>query len=106
MSGVNVIEGQTVELEAILEAGSRLQARVLDSGSQNVQAQLRVFDSGGKRIDSDGGGRFWSSLENGTTPLGSYKAGTYRVEAEYDGRKQTKTVTLRDGENETIEFVF
>lgn len=106
ISGVNVIEGQTIELEAILEAGSRLQARVLDSGSQNVQAKLRVFDSGGKRVDSDGGGRFWSSLENGTTPLGSYKAGTYRIEAEYDGRKQSKTVTLRDGENETVEFVF
>ena len=106
IEGVTVGGEETVELSVILAAGSKLAARVLDAGNQNITAQLKVLDSNGKRVDADGGARMFTSMENGTTPLGTYEPGTYTVVAEFEGRNQSKTVTLGSEDNQTLEFVF
>ena len=106
IEGVTVGGEGTVELSVVLAEGSKLAARVLDAGNQNITAQLKVLDSSGNRVDADGGGRMFASMENGTTPLGTYEPGTYTVVAEFEGRNQSKTVTLGSDDSQTLEFVF
>ncbi len=106
IEGVTVGGEGTVELSVVLAEGSKLAARVLDAGNQNITAQLKVLDSNGNRVDADGGARMFASMENGTTPLGTYEPGTYTVVAEFEGRNQSKTVTLGSDDNQTLEFVF
>ncbi|MFT7517523.1 MAG: protocatechuate 3,4-dioxygenase beta subunit [Myxococcota bacterium] len=104
----NVVIGieESAELNVIVKAGSKLAARVLDASSQNIAATLKVLDANGNRVDNDSGQRMFASMENGTTPLGSYEPGTYTVIAEFEGRTQSQSVSLRSDVNETIEFVF
>ena len=106
IEGVTVGGEETVELSVVLVEGSKLAARVLDAGNQNITAQLKVLDSSGNRVDADGGARMFTSMENGTTPLGTYEPGTYTVVAEFEGRNQSKTVTLGSDDSQTLEFVF
>ncbi|MBC8369283.1 MAG: carboxypeptidase regulatory-like domain-containing protein [Planctomycetes bacterium] len=104
----NVMVGAeaTIELNVVLDTGAKLSARVLDANNQNVTASLKVLDSSGKRVDNDSGMRMFSSLENGTTELGSFADGTYTIEAEFEGRTLTQSVSLSSGDNQTVEFVF
>ena len=106
IEGVTVGGEETVELSVVLVEGSKLAARVLDAGNQNITAQLKVLDSSGNRVDADGGARMFASMENGTTPLGTYEPGTYTVVAEFEGRNQSKTVTLGSDDSQTLEFIF
>ena len=106
IEGVTVGGEETVELSVVLVEGSKLAARVLDAGNQNITAQLKVLDSSGNRVDADGGARMFAAMENGTTPLGTYEPGTYTVVAEFEGRNQSKTVTLGADDSQTLEFVF
>jgi protocatechuate 3,4-dioxygenase beta subunit len=102
-----VVDGEgTVELDIVLVAGSKLAARVLDASNKNITATLKVLDSNGNRVDSDSGQRMFLSMENGTTPLGTFEPGRYTVIAEFEGSRQSQTVTLRSEDNQTLEFVF
>jgi protocatechuate 3,4-dioxygenase beta subunit len=102
-----VVEAESiVELDVSLEAGSKLSVRVLDSSNQNINAALKVLNSSGERVDVNSEMRMYSSLENGTTDLGTFEAGTYTVEAVFEGRTQAQSVSLGADDSQTIEFIF
>jgi hypothetical protein len=97
---------EIVEIEMVLVAGSKLAVRVLDASNKNITATLKVLDSNGNRVDSDSGQRMFAAMENGTTPLGTFEPGSYTVIAEFEGSRQSQTVTIRSEDNQTLEFVF
>jgi protocatechuate 3,4-dioxygenase beta subunit len=111
MENVVVGYGETTEVSFTLDKGVRLSARLLNANGQPISgAKMQVFDTNGKRVDGlEGRGATFSSFfasEDGTTPLGSFREGTYTVRAEYEGTTREKTVSLNSQDPGLVEFRF
>jgi len=111
IEGVVVGYGETTEISMTLQKGIRLNARLLNANGQPIGgAKIQVFDSNGKRVDGlEGRGAMFSQFfasGDGTTPLGSYAPGSYRVHAEWEGQTQERSVSLSGDDPSTVEFRF
>lgn len=111
--GVVVLAAQTAEVDAVLEPGVGLAARVLDQNGQPLaDASIEVLDAGGLRVDSlEGRPAYFSGFfdrGDGALPLGSYAPGAYRVRVTWEGKVQERTAMLSSGQEEdvVVEFTF
>ncbi|MDP7062805.1 MAG: carboxypeptidase-like regulatory domain-containing protein [Planctomycetota bacterium] len=111
IDGVYVTHAETVDVDATLEEGMPLNARILGPNSQPIAgAKVQVLDSSGNRVDGlDGRGAMMTRMfasEDGTMPLGSYAPGNYTVRVEWDGQVKTQSASLVGSEVTVVEFQF
>ncbi|MCP4093037.1 MAG: carboxypeptidase regulatory-like domain-containing protein [Planctomycetes bacterium] len=111
LEGVYVPQAETVDIDAVLEEGLPLNARILDPNNQPIAgAYVQVLDGAGNRVDGLSGtgarmSRMFAS-EDGTMPLGSFAPGSYTVRVEWDGQVKTQTASLAGTEVTVVEFQF
>jgi hypothetical protein len=111
VESVYVEHAQTVEIDAKLEEGLPLNARILGPNSQPVAgAKVQVLDNMGERVDAlEGRGAMMSQMfgsEDGTMPLGSYAPGSYTVRVEWEGDVLEQHVSLSSSEITVVDFQF
>jgi protocatechuate 3,4-dioxygenase beta subunit len=111
LDGVYVPHAETIDIDAVLEEGLPLNARILGPNSQPIAgAKVQVLDSSGNRVDGlDGTAGMVSQMfasEDGTMPLGSFAPGSYTVQVEWDGQVKTQGASLSGTEVTVVEFQF
>jgi hypothetical protein len=111
VESVYVEHAQTADVEAKLEKGLPLNARILGPSNQPVAgAKVQVLNSMGERVDAlEGRGAMMSQMfgsEDGTMPLGSFAPGSYTVRVEWDGDVLEQHATLTTSEVTIVEFQF
>jgi hypothetical protein len=108
---IRVNHAETVDVDAVLEKGLPLNARILGPNNQPLAgADIRVLDSRGQRVDGlSGAAGMMSQMfgsEDGTMPLGSYAPGSYTVRVEWEGQVRQQTANLTGEEVTVVEIQF
>ena len=111
VQGVYVEHARTVDIDAKLEKGLPLNARILGPNSQPVAgAKVQVLNSLGERVDAlEGRGAMMSQMfgsEDGTMPLGSFAPGSYTVRVEWEGDVLEQRASLTNDEITVVDFQF
>jgi hypothetical protein len=107
---VTVSEGQVAELNFELAEGVDMLVRVIGpDGKAAPSAAVTVYDNDGKKLNQEGGQaslmqRFFSGTSDGTRSVGSYRPGTYKVVATFDGNSAETYATLQSGQSQVIEI--
>ncbi len=111
--GVEVRAGDTTEIEVALSRGVPLRVRVLDPEGQPLGgARIAVFDADGVRVNDEDNvaaafSRFFGGRGDGSYEVGTFAAGLYRVEAEWQGQVRSLSVSLVEGApEEPVEIRF
>ena len=111
LEGVYVPHAETIDIDAVLQEGLPLNARILGPNSQPIAgAKIEVMDSAGNIVNGMDGAaarisRMFAS-EDGTMPLGSFPAGSYTVSVEWEGKVKTQSANLSGTEVTVVEFQF